>query len=472
MNYFLSGGWYWVVATVGVAVTTLLAIVVARWSWRWSIGLCVAAASVVFLLVLPARYPAHAFLDESTPALFANFFWTWVLVLTLGALFSTVSLIRTMVRRQPAAEDPTAVAADRVPEIETAWKEIQLRLSHAQIDLGSQHVYLILTPQEEWASAVIHAAGLPLFVQAPDGDAPIHAFATADGVFLSLAGASAFGTQADDGPRRMETLCRLILAERPDCPVIRGTVVLFPITWAGHPDSVKWAAAVRDDLRVIERILKLRCPVYALFPEMETTPGFLEFLARMSAPLRQSRCGFAVPASQAFTGEMIQNGLVWMSGWFHGWILNLMADDLLNQAGNNQLFSLDYEFRRYRRRLRAVLEAAFSTHRETEPVLFRGCYFLASGADTREQAFSAGLLRGPRGRILADHSVTQWTRQAREDDRFYRRTALVVGLVGAGLALLTWSSILIMSSGPLRWAGPVVVVLVWSVVLLRISRWK
>ena len=175
-------------------------------------------------------------------------------------------------------------------------------------------------------------------------------------------------------------------------------VVLFPISWAGQPESVEWAAAVRDDLRTIQRILKVRCPVFAVFPEMEIDAGFPEFVG----PDVGGTCGRAAAASPSrprtpFSGDLVQRGLIWMSGWFHGWILSLMADDLLNQAGNNQLFSLDLEFRRYRKRLRSVLEAAFATHRETEPVLFRGCYFMATGNNPGEQAFTAGLLEAHAG---------------------------------------------------------------------------
>ncbi len=80
-----------------------------------------------------------------------------------------------------------------------------------------------------------------------------------------------------------------------------------------------------------------------------------------------------------------------------------MADDLFNVSGNNQLFSLDIEFRRYRKRLRSVLEAAFSTHRETEPMLFRGCYFTATGAPPASKRSRPVSYVVPRGRILAEH---------------------------------------------------------------------
>ncbi|MHC5542737.1 type VI secretion protein IcmF/TssM N-terminal domain-containing protein, partial [Singulisphaera rosea] len=199
--------------------------------------------------------------------------------------------------------------------------------------------------------------------------------------------------------------------------------------------------------------------------------GFAEFAGRMSPALRQGRCGFAVPSSQPFSGDLMQRGLIWIPGWVHGWTLSLMTEDLINQPGNNRLFLLDHEVRRYRKRLRSVMEAAFSTHSGVEPVLFRGCYFLATGESSREQAFTAGLLRGPRGRIFADHSFTQWTQQAEDDDRFFRRIALAVGLVGGFLVLMGWVAIIVASTSAWWWIGPFALGLVWIVAAFRFTRW-
>jgi type VI secretion system protein ImpL len=210
--------------------------------------------------------------------------------------------------------------------------------------------------------------------------------------------------------------------------------------------------------------------VFAFFPEMEIAPGFAEFLARMPAALRQGRCGFAVPTSQAFSGDLIQRGLVWMSGWFHSWALSLIAEDLFNQAGNGHLFGLDNEFRRYRKRLRAVVEAALATPREAEPPLLRGCYFMATGENPGDHAFSAGLLKGPRGRVFADHLATSWTRDAESDDRHYRRLALGVGIAGGLLALLAWLFIIVQTGNPWWWAGPIALSVAWVVAVMRIAR--
>ena len=472
MNFLFLRAWEWLALGVGLGVTAVGAYFLARWSWRWFWFLAIALLALIFLWVLPRYVPSSNFLDPDLPPLFLNSFWAWVFVFVLGIIGSVVFLSRAYHAARPAVRADLSPAAEgRFPEIEAAWDEILVRLDQAQIDPATQHVILLLAPNEETTDALVQSAGLQLFAQAPETAGPIHAHATPEGVLLSASGASSYGTQDSEGIARLETLCRLLKAQSPDCPLVQGVVVLFPLSWAGQPDSVKWAAAVRDDLRTLQRVLKVRCPVFALIPEMESAPGFVEFIRRMSNALRQSRCGFAVPTSQVFSGDLIQRGLVWMSGWFHGWTLSLMSDDLLNQAGNSRLFCLDLEFRRYRKRMRSLMESAFATPRDSEPVLFRGCYFVADGPSPGEQAFAAGLLRGARGRVFAEHQATEWTAQAEADDRHYRRLALGVGLGGGLLTLMAWLYIIVVTQNSWWWLGLLAVVLTWIVAIVRLSRW-
>src|SRR5262249_20057174 len=149
--------------------------------------------------------------------------------------------------------------------------------------------------------------------------------------------------------------------------------------------------------------------------------------------------------------------------WFQNWSINLMAEDLLNHAGNQRLFGLVQEFRRYRNRLRSLLEAAFSTHPEAEPVLFRGCYFTATGDDAGDRAFVSAVLGGSHGRVHSEHTTTCWTAQAVEEDRTYRRAALAVGGVGVVLSLLGWTSILGLSHNSWWSAGLIALIIVWAV---------
>jgi type VI protein secretion system component VasK len=438
--------------------------------WRWfaRVALIAAAAAVVWL---PRRYPPQDFLSPALPELFLRPFWVWVYALTLGALFSALALVRRVRAVRAAPEDAASESAARDPEVDAALKEIQFRLGQAQIDLGRQHVYVLLAPHEDWSEALVRSAGLQVFARAPEGPAPIHAYATAEGVLLSVTGASAFGTQDAEGSARLEDLCRQLLGRDPERPPLHGIAVLFPISWAARPESVKWAAAVRDDVRAVQRAMKVRCPVFALHVEMETVPGFLAFIDRMPRDFRGSRVGFSVPVSTPFSGDLINRGLTWMAGWFQSWILNRMSENPLEQAANNELASLANEVRRFRKRLRAVMEAAFSTPLGAEPVAFHGCYFAATGSGPGEQAFAAGLLVGARSRLIAAHLATEWTAEARDDDWRYKQVAIGVGIGGVLLTLLSWLYIINVTQNPLWWIGVVVLCLAWVVAAVRLSSW-
>jgi len=471
LQNLFSRFYYWLDFMVLAAVLGAAAFLWSKRSWRLLAILAVIALSVVCLFWLPRRYPSRTFLDPRLPQLFIEYFWTWVLVLSLAAIFSVVYLARLLIALRPAAPAEAAPSdlEGRFPEIDSAWEEILIRLGQAQINLSDQHVYLIIAPDENKAASLINSAGLPLFAQGPDVPSPIHVYATSEGVLLSCAGASALGTADAEGSARMEYLCRRLLSQQPDCPIVRGVALVFPIDWAAQPDAVKTATAARDDLRAIERVLQVRCPVFAVISQMETVPGFTEFIERMPAAMRQNRCGFAIPSTQVFSGDLIQRGMIWMSGWFHSWILNQVAEDLLGQAGNNWLISLDHEFRNLRKRLRNILEATFSTLRGTEPVLFRGCYFVACGASPNEQAFAAGLVRGVRGRIISEHRLTEWTTEAEVEDRHFKRVALAVGIVGVLLALVAWYYIATLT--PLGWVGVIALSVTWIIALVRLGRY-
>jgi hypothetical protein len=429
-----------IIAAMAIGSSLAFAWFRGKLTWRVVVGLLALSLAFLFLVVLPRVFPDATASLGDLPALFRDRFWAWLLAFSLVALFAITFLVRAIVSSRPAgaAQPDEGLVEGRYPELDAAWDEILMRLAQARIELADQHVYLVLAPDEEAVSSLVESAGLQVFARAPEGPAPIHAYAVADGVLFSVSGASAFGMRDSAGANRLEDLCGKLRALDPDRPALRGVVVLIPLGWAGQPDSVKWAASVRDDLRAIERSTLVSCPAFALFGEMEAAPGFAEFLARMTPASRQGRCGFAVPPSREFDGDLARDGLAWMAGWFDGWALSLMADDPLNSAGNGQLLTLGNEFRRYRKRLRSILESAFSTMRPVDPVQFRGCYFAATGQAPADQAFAAGLFRGPTARVIREHVAARWTTQAVEDDRRYRRLAKVVAGVGLTLLIPAW----------------------------------
>jgi type VI protein secretion system component VasK len=449
-----------VMAAVAYGVTRLLRGAF-QVPWRCLARICLVVALVAVVVWLPRRYPPEEFLNPTLPDLFSRGFWVWVYVLAVGSVISLAKLVRTLKDAQSTTEAQAGESATSDPEVDAAWREIRSRLAQAQIDLGRQRVYLILAPNEDWTDALVRSAGLQLFVQAPDVPAPIHAYATPDGLLLSVTGASAFGTQDSAGSARLEALCRQLQSREAELPAVRGIAVLFPISWAAQPESVKWAAAIREDIRSAQRAAKVRCPIFAVFVEMETIPGTLEFISRMPKDFLGNRVGFAVPGSIPFSGELVSRGLTWTAGWFHSWVLNRMSEDPLDQASNNELFSLGQEVRRFRKRLRSIMEAAFSTHHDAVSVLFQGCYFTATGSGPAQQAFTAGLFRGPRSRIIASHLATRWGVEALDEDRRYRRIALGVALGGGLMTLVAWLYIIRETQNPLWWIGLVALILGW-----------
>jgi type VI secretion system protein ImpL len=357
--------------------------------------------------------------------------------------------------------------------VEAAWREVAIRLEHAGIVPEDQTYYLVLAPDEDEVRALIETAGIQVFATVPDGPSPLRAFATSDGVLLSCVGASGFGQGDPSASARLGAVCRGLLELRPDAPPVRGVTIAVPMPWIDRPESTANAAAARDDLRAVRRSLGLRCPVFLLFTAMEHLPGFTEFVSRMAATgspqVLGQRVGFSVPSSEAFSGDLARQAMVWMSGWFHEWILSLLAADPLNAAGNEQLITLDYEFLRRRKGFCAVMESVLATHRGGEPVLFRGCYFVATGQGRDERAFAAGLLRGARGRILADHAATAWSEQARLDDRRHVRAAVAVGAVVGTICVLLWAGI-ILRAGWWGVGGLLAMTATWAVVLFRLPR--
>jgi type VI secretion system protein ImpL len=397
---------------------------------------------------------------------FRSFAWTWILGFALIALTAVAWLVRGAWPAPAPAADEGATAG-RFPDLDAAWETVTLRLGQAGIILADQDIYLMLAPAAGASAAVVRSAGVQLFAQVSEESSPLHAFATADGVLLDCAWASRFGVANELGTARLEHLCRMLLRLDPERPVVRGVVVLFPVDWAADAGAAARAAAVREDLRAIQEMLRIRPPVFALFDRAEKLAGCPEFIARVPEPMRLSRCGFALPSSVRFSGDLVRRGLSWLSGWFDSWTGNLMAGDLLDAFANGRLYVLTREVRRRRRRWGDVMEAAFATHRESEPTPLRGCYLVASGEAPGDSAFTAGLLRGPRSRIMADAVLTDWTEEARRDDRAYRRTALVIGLVGGLLTLLAWAWIV--RQHPLWWIGLLAVVLAWIATILRLA---
>jgi hypothetical protein len=431
---------------VSMAIYGIIAAIFAAMAWIWTKHpvrwiLALVTVGVILLVIWQQdQVPKRDDLDQALPEVFKPpFFAWWVLVLSLAALYLAVHLVSVWIRTRPRVEGEVAGEPARFPDLETAWEEIQIRLSHARYDVGQQKVFLLLGTDESIAASVIQSAGLQLFAQAPvDENAPIHAYATADGLFLSCAGASAWGRGDEEGTERLVALCRKILALNPEQPVLRGVGVLYPLKEAAAGELIQGVGALRNDLQTIRAELNVRCPTLAVFCLREPYGGFEEFARRIPSNVRIRRCGFAVPPAQRFDRAAAQKGLGWLVQWFSTWSLKLMTDEYHETRGNNDLVIMNATLWRDLPALCHLVEVSFSTHAQAEPILVRGCYFVVCEPEPEARAFAAGLINGKASRMIADAVHTSWSRGADAIDRRYRLVALGLALATAMITLPIW----------------------------------
>jgi len=477
------GFWTYTIYGVMAFALGIFGVVWSKHPLRWLVGVAVVGLAVVLY-----RYEVPP-IDELLPATFREYFRVWVFVLGVLALLTTSHLVGTAVRRirgdRGAASGQDAPFAD----IDAAWQEVRIQLSRARIDLSQQPIYLLLTPDEALAAWVVNAAGLQFFARAPTApDAPLHAYAVSDALFVSCGGAYAGAgpvaaavpaegapeRPASDGAARLEHLCRLIVAENPERPTLRGIAVLIPYEWTRGTDSLMRVSAIRDDLQTVRQVSRLCCPTLTVFCVRDGLPGFNEFTTRLPARERQMRCGFSVPTTMTVGGPMLQRGADWIIRWFELWSLNLMVGDVRNTLGNCRLLAMNLALHENRNNLVGLLEAALTVHSQAEPVLYRGSYFVSYGHEPERNAFASGLLNGARkGRLLVDRDLTRWSRDADRLDRGYRLAALALGLIVGGGSAAVWVLGVVLRLRRLdpswMWAGVVglaLLALTWLVVLL------
>jgi type VI secretion system protein ImpL len=439
---FQGGGLSIVMMTVMGVMMAILGGLALFWSKhpvRWVLILLTIGV-LVLVFVYRGQMPGPDSLDQDLPKLFfPPLFTMWVLVLGLATVYLLVHLIWVWVQTRRGAGDKNPGEPAKFPDLEAAWDEIQIRLSHAQYDAGRQKVFLLVGADESLAAAMIRSAGLQFFAQAPvDENAPIHAYATSEALFISCAGASSWGRGGEEGTARLVELCRKILALNPEQPVLRGVAVLYPMEKAASPELLQGIPALRNDLQTIRAELNVRCPTLAVFCLRGSYAGFDEFAARVPPGVRIRRCGFSVPSAQTFDRAAALKGLGWLVQWFSTWSMKLMTDDFQNTEGNNRLVAMNAQLWRDLPALGHLLDVSFSTHARAEPILVRGCYFVCCGPDPGSQAFAAGLVGGKAGKMIADAAYTTWSDGAGAIDRRYRLAALALGVATAVIGLLVW----------------------------------
>ncbi len=449
---------------------------------RWSFQVVVVVIFVLLVLAFVAlvgyaAYNAYRYdpprienLDERLPLIFHFdrlwIVWVWIIGLLVAAAGSGYWLFR-LIRGQRTPENVSAAPGliGRTPELDEAWNEIEIRAGRGFVD----RVYLLLTPSEEFADALLDASGLNIESRFPRVPSFLHAALTSEATFLTcVARRSQVDTDSGSTPSSVEYVCERLRAASHDTVGLQGVVVILPMDWLDRPDAPRLATVFRGDLQAIARILQVRPPVYVVVTGMELEPGFLEFARRMTETFRaKRRCGFFLPGEPGDISGLVHGGLVWFSGWYQTWMLYLMANDPMNHTGNNALFTLGTRIRRFRRRLPELLGTAMAAPERGESLPLHGCYFAATGPSPETVACAGGIIRG---RVLENASATHWAARAIVQDRKYRRVAIAVGLVAGCAALLVWAYV-DLGIGSLQWLGlamPAALITIWIVTLLRI----
>jgi hypothetical protein len=260
---------------------------------------------------------------------------------------------------------------------------------------------------------------------------------------------------------RLEHLCRLIVRDRrPYCP-INGLLLLVPF---GSTDTDTEAQQTGDivqrDLATVQRIMKVHCPIFALVCDLETLPGFREFIIRLPVRDRERRLGQRFPLAPDVNGEplldYLDSSVQWVCGsLLRDWVFKLFRvetpgrDDLDTTVGANaNLYLLLDELRERQKRLGRVLRVAMA-RQASGPLLFGGCYLAGTGHDPdREQALVAGLFR----RLIDHQNDVSWTDEALDENASAERVAKVgYGvLAGAGAVVIVLLALVLFGGRPHR----------------------
>src|SRR5262249_53721515 len=158
----------------------------------------------------------------------------------------------------------------------------------------------------------------------------------------------------------------------------------------------------QHDLQVLQRVMQVQSPTLAMVCDLETAPGFRDFIERFPDKQRHQRVGHRapfVPDLDKLDGDPTKARPTMFDGlaqWIWGtvvssWVskhyrLETPGRDSVSSAttDNAQLFLFMNELRQRGRRLGRLLARAL-TLEAPEPVWFGGCYLAGTGGNAETQ---------------------------------------------------------------------------------------
>src|SRR5262249_53554204 len=118
--------------------------------------------------------------------------------------------------------------------------------------------------------------------------------------------------------QRLKHLCRLIARDRYPFIPSNGLFVLLPFAATENDeDANNTGAVLQQDLQTARQALKVHCPMFTLLCDLETAPGFREFLHRFQPELKQRRFGKGLPLmpdlpNDQTVSDLADRGVQWV----------------------------------------------------------------------------------------------------------------------------------------------------------------
>ncbi|MEM6471425.1 MAG: type VI secretion protein IcmF/TssM N-terminal domain-containing protein [Planctomycetota bacterium] len=251
--------------------------------------------------------------------------------------------------------------------------------------------------------------------------------------------------EATESTAKLAYLCKLFKKLRdPLCP-INGILVSTPFRMLadGSQDMVNQIlVALKADLACLRGSLRVRCGVTHIVDSMELETGFRELVRRVGAERSSvQRFGKGYGLWNIPDARQLDAVVKHACGAFEDWSYLLFREgDGLSKPGNRHLYSLLCRIRStFQPRLAHLIQSAYSVNpngtqlSETEPLLFSGCYFVASGPRPDRQAFLASVFR----KATTEEEELEWGSEAvAEEDRMQAGVRLLMVVNGALVATI------------------------------------
>lgn len=266
-----------------------------------------------------------------------------------------------------------------------------------------------------------------------------------------IASAALTPSDASQATARLAHLCRLFRRLRdPLCP-INGVIVSTPFRFLadGSQEMVNQILiALKADLACLRGALRVRCSVTHVVDSMEMETGFRELVRRVGAERSSvQRFGKGYGLWNLPAAPQLDAVVKHACGAFEDWSYLLFREgDGLSKPGNRHLYSLLCRIRStFQPRLAHLIKSAYSLNAsgphaiDREPLLFSGCYFVASGAMPDRQAFLASVFK----KATNEEEELEWGSEAlAEEDRMQMGVRILMVVNGALVAtivgLLIW----------------------------------